>query len=96
MYNHQYNAIVTNGIASMVNTKVLLNKEASIVKDPDDAFGLPTQYLLQQPEKIIFAIFVDEVGSNTSTAMDGHAGCGKFLCDAIGLPKIKTARNLQS
>ena len=46
MYNHIYDAMVTKGIVSKVDTKVLLDKEGSIVEDPEDAFGLPTQYLM--------------------------------------------------
>lgn len=72
MYNHIYDAMVTKGIASKVNRKVLLNKEGSIVEHPEDAFGLPTQYLLQRPDKLIF---VDEVGSNTSTTTSEGRFC---------------------
>ena len=60
-----------NGIASKVDRKVLLDKEGLIVEDREDPFGLPTQYQLQRPDKLIF---VDEVGSNTSTTKDGHLG----------------------
>ena len=88
MYDHIYEAMVLHGIASKVDTKVLLNKEGSIVEEPTEAFGLPTQYLLQRPDKLIF---VDEVGSNTSTTKDGHVGGEKFLCEANGRPQIKAA-----
>jgi hypothetical protein len=86
MYDHIYEAMVLHGIASKVDTEVLLNKEGSIVEEPKEAFGLPTQYLLQRPDKLIF---VDEVGSNTSTTKDGHIGGEKFLCEANGRPQIK-------
>jgi hypothetical protein len=48
------------GIASKVDRKVLLDKEGLIVKDREDAFGLPTQYLLQCPDKLIFVDEVDQ------------------------------------
>ena len=88
MYDHIYEAMVMKGIASKVDTKVLLDKEGLIVEDREDAFGLPTQYLLQRPDKLIF---VDEVGSNTSTTKDGHVGGEKFLCEAHGRPQVKAA-----
>ena len=88
MFNHIYDAMVTKGIASKVDTKVLLDKGGSIVEDLEDAFGLPTQYLMQRPDKLIF---VDEVGSNTSTTKDRHVGGEKFLCEAHGRPQIKAA-----
>lgn len=81
MYNHIYDAMVTKGIESKVNRKVLLDKEGSIVEHPEDAFGLPTQYLLQRPDKLIF---VDEVGSNTYFAVLGlTAATGEPVMCAI-------------
>jgi hypothetical protein len=78
--------MVTHGIASKVGTKVLLKKKGSIVEEPKEAFGLPSQYLLHRPDKLVF---VDEVGSNTST--DGHVGGEEFLYEAYGRPQIKAA-----
>jgi hypothetical protein len=39
--------------------------------------------MMQCPDKLLF---VDEVGSNTSTK-DGNVGGGKFLCGAAGCPQ---------
>ena len=38
IYNHICNAMVTKGIASKVDTKVLLGKKGSILEDLEDAF----------------------------------------------------------
>ena len=65
IYDHIYDdAMVEHGIASTkCNTKVKLDKHGEIVEDSDEAFGQPTQYLIQRPDKLLF---VDEVaGSNT-------------------------------
>jgi hypothetical protein len=44
--------------------------------------------MMQRPDKLVF---VDEVGSNTSTTKDGNVGGEKFLCEASGRPQIKAA-----
>jgi hypothetical protein len=88
MYTHIYEAMVEHGIASKCATKVKLDKAGEIMEFPDDAFGLPTQYLMQRPDKLIF---VDEVDSNTCTTKDGHVGGEKFLCEAEARPQIKAA-----
>ena len=43
---------------------------------------------MQRPDKLLF---VDEVGSNTSTTKDRNVGGEKFCCDAAGCPQIKAA-----
>ena len=88
MYAHIYEAMVEHGIASKCSTKVKLDKRGEIVEHPEEAFGLPTQYLIQRPDKLLF---VDEVGSNTCTTKDGHVGGEKFLCQADARPQIKAA-----
>ncbi|KAI2492615.1 hypothetical protein MHU86_21929 [Fragilaria crotonensis] len=76
------------GIASMLKKKVLLDKSGEIVEHKAEAYGLPTEYMMQCPHKLVF---VDEVGSNTSTTKDGNVGGEKFLCEAAGRPQIKAA-----
>ena len=88
MYAHIYEAMVEHGIASKCDTKVKIDKQGEIVEHSDEAFGLPTQYLIQRPDKLLF---VDEVGSNTCTTKDGHVGGEKFLCRADARPQIKAA-----
>ena len=86
MYDHIYEAMVDHGIASKCDTKVKLDKGGEIVKHSDEAFGLPMQYIIQRPDKLLF---VDEVGSNTCTTKDGHVGGEKFLCQANARPQVK-------
>ena len=88
MYAHIYEAMVEHGIASKCDTNVKLDRQGEIVEHAEEAFGLPTQYLIQRPDKLLF---VDEVGSNTCTTKDGHVGGEKFLCPADSRPQIKAA-----
>jgi hypothetical protein len=88
MYDHIYEAMVDHGIASKCDTKVNLDKGGEIVEHSDEAFGLPTQYIIQRPDKLLF---VDEVGSNTCTTKDGHVGGEKFLCQANARPQVKVS-----
>jgi hypothetical protein len=64
MYAHIYEAMVEHGIATKCDTKVKLDKRGEIVDHSEEAFGLPTQNLIQRPDKLRF---VDEFGSNTCT-----------------------------
>jgi hypothetical protein len=88
MYEGVYEEMAERGIASKLDTKVWVDKKGSIVEHEAEGFGLPTQYLMQRPDKLLF---VDEVGSNTSTTKDGNIGGEKFLCERIARPQIKTA-----
>jgi hypothetical protein len=86
IFNHIYDATVTKGIMSKVDMKVLLDKEGLIVEDLEDAFGLPTQYLMQHPDKLSF---VDEVRSNTSSTNDGHVGVRNSCVKHTGVHRSK-------
>lgn len=68
--------------------QVIVEQEGEIVEHPHEAFGLPTEYMMQRPNKLLF---VDEVGSNTPTTKDGNVGGEKFLCEAGGSPQVKAA-----
>jgi hypothetical protein len=83
MYDEIFEQMANRGIAFKVNRKLLLSKDGEIVEHQHKAFGLPTEYMMQCPDKLLF---VDEVGSNTSTK-DGNVGGGKFLCGAAGCPQ---------
>jgi hypothetical protein len=88
MYEEVYKQMVECGVASKVSTKVHVDKSGSIVESESDGFGLPTQYLMHRPDKVLF---VDEVGSNTSTTKDGNVGGEKFLCHISARPQIRAA-----
>ncbi len=51
--------------------------------DEEDAFGLPTEFVLTYPHMVVY---VDKTGSNTNQKMDGHKG-GELLavCVCSGL-----------
>ena len=88
MYEEVSKQMVACGIASKVNTKVHVNKSGDIVELKADGCGLPTQYLMQRPCKMLF---IDEVGSNTSTTKGGSVGGEKFLCHVSARPQIRAA-----
>lgn len=88
MYNEVYNEMVKGGIATELATEVFLDKQGKIVETAEESFGLPTKYMMQRPDKLLF---VDEVGSNTNTTKDGNIGGEKFLCEASSRPQIRAA-----
>jgi hypothetical protein len=87
MYQEVYEEIVKGGIAVKNTDKEVLNAVGESAADTDAAaFGLPTRYRMCRPDKLIF---VDEVGSNTSTTKDGNVGGEKFLCHAKSRPQVE-------
>jgi hypothetical protein len=91
MYDEVYKELVKAGIASMLpatEDSKHFNKKGEIVHETNDAFGLPTRYIMKRPDKLIF---VDEVGSNTNTSKDGNIGGEKFLCKVNSRPQIRVA-----
>ena len=64
MYEEVYKEMTDCGIASKLKAKAHVDKTGNIVEFKHDGYGLPTQYLMHRPDKLLF---VDEVGSNTST-----------------------------
>ena len=88
MYDEVYKEMACSGIANELETTVYLNKVGEIVETKEEAFGLPTKFMISRPDKLLF---VDEVGSNTSTTKDGNVGGEKFLCEKGARPQIKAA-----
>jgi hypothetical protein len=88
MYKEVYNEMVKGGIAVKLPSNVFLNKNGDQVQEVKDSFGLPTRCILQYPDNLLF---VDEVGSNTSTSKDGNVGGEKFLCEAMSRPQVRAA-----
>ena len=88
MYDEVYNEMAKSGIAAKLERKILWNKAGKIVEHSEDAFGLPSEYALQHPAKLLF---VDEVGSNTSTTKDGNISGEKYICEAMARPQVKAA-----
>ncbi len=89
MYDGTYKEMALRGITSELSTTaVYLNKQGEIVDTKEDIFGLPAKYIIHRPDKLVF---VDEVGSNTSTTNDGKVGGEKFLCERTARPQIRAA-----
>jgi hypothetical protein len=76
MYDGIYKEMSWGGIANKLSTAVYLDKQGKIVKMKGEAFGLPTKYMMSRPDK---RVFVDKVGSNTSTTKDSNVGGEKFF-----------------
>ncbi|KAI2490799.1 hypothetical protein MHU86_23764 [Fragilaria crotonensis] len=70
MYREVYEEMVKGGIATKQTDEIFLNRDGEPTNE-NAASGLPTSYMMQHPDKVIF---VDEVGSNTSTTKDGNVG----------------------
>ena len=85
MYNEIYEQMVEKGIAIKLLQKRFLSKGGEVVENEEEAFGLPTEYELIRPDRLIF---VDEVGSNTLQTKDGNVG-GRSSCVARVLVRNK-------
>jgi hypothetical protein len=60
MYEEVYDEMAKGGIAMRLGTdKVFLDCEGHPTTDETQASGLPTQYMMRHPDKLLF---VDEVG----------------------------------
>jgi hypothetical protein len=82
MYDGIYKEMTRGEIASNLSTAVYLDKQGKIVKTKEEAFGLPTKYLMSRPDKLVF---VDKVGSNTSTTKHtSNIGVEKLLMQGNG------------
>jgi hypothetical protein len=71
MYNCVYGAMEEAGICRKLDSPVMLGSDGTEVLEEKEMFGRPTQYMLDNPEMVIF---VDETGSNTSQIIDGKIG----------------------
>ncbi|KAI2501029.1 hypothetical protein MHU86_13441 [Fragilaria crotonensis] len=87
MYREVYEEMVKGGIATKQTDEIFLNRDGEPTNE-NAASGLPTSYMMQHPDKIIF---VDEVGSNTSTTKDGNVGGENYLCEAGARPQVRAA-----
>jgi hypothetical protein len=62
--------MVHANIAAKLPEKVFRNRGGCIV-DEEDAFGLPTEYVLTHPYMVVY---VDETSLNTNQKIYGHRG----------------------
>ena len=90
MYDGIHNEKTRCLIVSKLSMADYLDKQGEIVKTKKEAFGLPSKYMMRRPDKLVF---VDKVGSNTFSTMDGNVGGEKFLCKKIARPQIQAATN---
>jgi hypothetical protein len=77
MYDCVYDRMVHAGVAAKLPGKVFRDRGGRIV-DEEDAFGLPTEYVLTHP---LMVVYVDKTGSNTNLKMDGHIGGELFVLE---------------
>jgi hypothetical protein len=76
MYESVYESMVEAGVARKVSVPVWLDKDNNIVELESEAFGRKTQYLMTDPDYVLFA---DETGSNTNQKDDGRRGGELFV-----------------
>jgi hypothetical protein len=70
MYDCVYDRMVHAGVAAKLPGKVFRDRGGHIV-DEEDAFGLPTEYVLTHPHIVVYVV---ETDLNTNQKMDGHIG----------------------
>jgi hypothetical protein len=81
MYETIYEDMVACGAAKLLDNEVLVNIKGEIVDEKSKSDGLPTKYLLQRPELVLF---VDETGSNTNQKSDPLSGNEKRIVGSNG------------
>jgi hypothetical protein len=83
MYEDVYSRMVECGVALKLPDAKWVNKEGTKVQTKDEAWGMPTKYLLSCPD---YVIFVDEVGDNTSQKMMGMLQGLSMLLRKVAVP----------
>jgi hypothetical protein len=81
MYETVYEDMVVVGAATRVENKVLVNLKGEIVETEEESDGLPTNYVINNPELIVF---VDETGCNTNQKTDPLRGNQKHIVGVDG------------
>lgn len=76
MYDCVYRNMVKAKVAVQVENTIYHDKLGNVVENETEAFGRGTNYLVTNPENIIF---VDECGSNTNQKSDGNVGGQRFV-----------------
>jgi hypothetical protein len=85
MYDDIYDELVKSGNATKHNEALFFDKNGNRVETEEEAFGLPTQYVLIRPENVFH---MDECGNNTNQKKDGPKGGSKMVCKKGTTPKI--------
>jgi hypothetical protein len=81
MYQTVYEDMVACGAAKLLEQEVLVNIKGEIVHDKNESDGLPTRYIMERPELVLF---VDETGSNTNQKSDPLRGNEKRIVGCNG------------
>jgi hypothetical protein len=81
MYETVYEDMVKCGIAKKLERDVLVNLDGEIVTDANDSDGLPTKYIITNPDLLVF---VDETGNNTNQKSDPFRGNEKTIIPSNG------------
>jgi hypothetical protein len=81
MYETVYEDMVNCGIAIKMDEEVLVNLKGEIIYNKQESDGLPTHYLMTNPNLIVF---VDETGSNTNQKSDPLRGNEKRIVPING------------
>lgn len=76
MYDSVYSQMVKSNVAKELENEVLLDRNGNVVEEQSNALGLPTKYVVTDPNYILF---VDETGKNTNMKSDGMVGGQRFI-----------------
>jgi hypothetical protein len=76
MYENVYDAMIECDVAIKLHEKVMLDRDGKEVENIHDMFGLPTNYILTQPERLFF---MDETGCNTNQKADNLVGGEQYI-----------------
>jgi hypothetical protein len=81
MYETVYEDMVKCGIAIKLEKEVLVNCNGELVYDEKESDGLPTNYIITNPDLLVF---VDETGNNTNQKSDPFRGNEKRIIPCNG------------
>ncbi len=76
MYNNIYEAMVRSKVARKLDHLQYYNEDGDVVRNENEAYGLPTRYEITHPHYILS---VDETGKNTNMRSDGKVGGKRFI-----------------
>lgn len=87
MYDCVYSRMVDAGVVQKLQTEVLYDAKGEITLNKEEAVGLPSRYLIIDPENIFL---VDETGDNTNQKEDARVGGEKIIPPTDGSADDRT------
>jgi hypothetical protein len=76
MYTIIYPQMVDCGVAELLDSEIMYNRQGNETNDVSEIWGRPTKYRMLHPGR---CVFVDETGCNTNQTDDGNYGGELFV-----------------